>query len=308
MALELIYTSADRGLRPGTRGFCTVAYTTGMPPQMIQLLEGLSAYNALFPVHHERAADNPVSISHYRPTMAGRNASILSRVGPAPAEHTQRSNKIAHHVVLRAGECPEAGPAWVAAQEGFFRERWDGPPQHIAAAKAVPEGSSEGTYAEHWEVLTGDAGWAGVLAWHFLSRSASPAYLLFEPGMGLLPLVAEALALIPPSRRWEVTFNTYFTCLPAGATCVWRCCVPDLELVRDVRRNPRALVIDLTAPLPAPEDSELVRCAREGTPVPPIPRKSVYGKDCHGASFLPLANRVKARLRMKPQPPPGPGA
>jgi hypothetical protein len=304
MALELIYTSAKRGLRPGTRGFCTVAYTRGMLPQMIQLLEALSAYKPLYPVHHEKAELNPVSVSHYRPTMAGRNASILSRVAPAPAEHTQRSNKIAHHVVLRGPECCEAGPAWIAAQPEFFREAWDETPRLITDSKAIPEGDGFGTFASTWEALTGDAGWAGVLAWHFLSQNASPAYLLFEPGMSLLPLIAEALALIPPERRWEVTFNTYFTSLPAGATCVWRCCVPDAEGVRDMRRNPKALLIDLTGELPEPRENELVHCAREGGPLPKIPRRTtVRAAQGPASGFVALPNRAKLRLRMKPHHP-----
>ena len=303
MALELIYTSAARGLRPGTRGFCTVAYTRGMLPQMIQLLEALSAYKPLYPVHHEKAGQNPVAVSHLRPTMAGRNASILSRVAPAPAEHTQRSNKIAHHVVLRGHECCEAGPAWVASRPDFFREVWDEAPHRITDPKGIPDSEPQDTFASTWEVLTGDAGWAGVLAWHFLSQTASPAYLVFEPGMNLLPLIADALALIPVARRWEVTFNTYFTSLPAGATCVWRCCLPDADSVREVRRNPKALLIDLTQALPAPKENELVACAREGTPLPNIPRKTGLGPTVVARPFVALPGRAKPHLRMKPQLP-----
>ena len=301
MALELIYTSAARGVRPGTRGFCTVAYTRGMLPQMIQLLEALSAYKPLYSVHHAKASMNPVAISHSRPTMAGRNASILSQVAPAPAEHTQRSNKIAHHVVLRGHECCEAGPAWVASQEGFFRKNWDEPPHIIDEPKSIPEGGEQDTYASTWEALTGDAGWAGVLAWHFLSQNGLPAYLLFEPGMNLLPLIGEALALIPPSRRWEVTFSTYFTSTPAGATCLWRCCVPDADILREVRRHPKALLIDLTSPLPSPRENELVICAREGSARPEIPRKTNRSGSAAGSSFVALPNRAKPRLRMKPK-------
>ena len=58
MAKELIYTSAERGLRPGTRGYCTVAHTRGMRPQTIQILEGLSAYKNLYPVHDPRTANS----------------------------------------------------------------------------------------------------------------------------------------------------------------------------------------------------------------------------------------------------------
>jgi hypothetical protein len=301
MALELIYTSAERGLRPGTRGYCTVAYTRGMLPQMIQLLEGLSAYKVIFPLHHPREVENPVSISHYRPTMAGRNASILSRVAPAQPEHTQRSNKFAHHVVLREAECPLAGPAWTASQPGFFREAWDEAPRLITEPKPVPTGDGDGTFAGRWQAVAGDAGWAGVLAWHFLSQDSIPAYLLFAPGMEVLPLIAEALALIPAHRRWEVTFNTYFTSLPAGATCVWRACVPDADVAREVRRHPRALVIDLTAPLPEPKVNALVTCAREGTPLGLLP--SPAGETACGrarAPFTALPNRGKPRLQMRP--------
>ena len=49
------------------------------------------------------------------------------------------------------------------------------------------------------------------------------AYLIIEPGLDVLPLFAEAIALLPPDRRWQATFSTYFTTLPAGATCNWRC-------------------------------------------------------------------------------------
>jgi hypothetical protein len=301
MAQELIYTSAERGLRPGTRGYCTVAYTRGMLPQMIQLLEGLSAYKAIFPLHHEREIDNPFSISHYRPTMAGRNSSILSRVAPTRAEHTQRSNKIAHHIVLRDGECPAAGPAWVAAQPGFFRDTWNEAPHTITEPKPVPSGETATTHAAQWAAVTGDAGWAGVLAWHFLSQNSIPAYLIFEPGMAVLPLITEALNLIPVRRRWEVTFNTYFTALPAGATCIWRCCVADAEIVREVRRQPRALVIDLTAALPEPKLNELVTCARAGTPLPDLPaRAGAISAGPGQGAFMTVANRAKMRLQMKP--------
>ena len=44
MALELIYTSAVRGLRAGTSGFCTVAMTKGLPPALVPRLEALGIF------------------------------------------------------------------------------------------------------------------------------------------------------------------------------------------------------------------------------------------------------------------------
>ena len=46
--------------------------------------------------------------------------------------------------------------------------------------------------------------------------------LVFRPGMELLPLFVEAIALLPPSRRWDVEFSTFFATLPPGVSCSWR--------------------------------------------------------------------------------------
>ena len=57
----------------------------------------------------------------------------------------------------------------------------------------------------------GDAGWAGVLAETFIADPKRLVYLVFQPGMNLLPLFAEAEALLPPEERWEIGFNSYYT-------------------------------------------------------------------------------------------------
>ena len=101
MASELIYTSAERGLRPGTRGYCTVAHTRGLAPAALQVMEALSAYKSLYGVHEEVFADNPISFSHYCSTLLGRSVSVLSRVSPVQAVYWC-SNKLAHHVLLHA--------------------------------------------------------------------------------------------------------------------------------------------------------------------------------------------------------------
>jgi hypothetical protein len=293
MAKELIYTSAERGLRPGTRGFCTVAYTRGMRPQTIQILEGLSVYKNLYAVHDPKITLSPVAVSYYRLALMGRTIDVLSRVSPTQPDHTGRSNKMAHHVVLGSKEHVAGGPAALASQPGFFVESWSGDPRHIEEPKVIPaECAPSDMHAAHWEELVGDAGWAGVLAYTFLGRATSPAFLIFEPGMDILPLIGEALALLPPGKRWQVTFNTYFTSLPTQATCAWRCCVPDAEALREARRNPRVLTIDLTQPLPAPKENPLVRCAREGGPPPQEePSSSPKEEKSESPSFVLLRNR-----------------
>lgn len=299
MAEELFYTSAERGLRPGTRGFCTVAYTQGMTLATIRLLESLSAYKGVYAAHDARAVNNPVAISHYRYSSMGRNINILSRVGDSKADQTKRTNKLAHHVVLSRREQVPAGPAWLAAQPGFLDEVWTGPPRQLDPGKEIPDGDVETTHAAAWEARTGDAGWAGMLAHAFLARRTRPSYLVFEPGMAVLPLLVEALALIRPELRWQVTFSTYFTSPPAGMACAWRCCVPDAYCLREARRTPRTLVVDLTRSDGEPDsENVLVQCARNGTPLEQVPQPAAAGP-----RFVMLANRRQKALRMGPARP-----
>ena len=58
--LELVFTSAQAGLIPGRSGFCSVAWTEGMPKNLVTILENMSGYNILYLPNDSRAANNPV--------------------------------------------------------------------------------------------------------------------------------------------------------------------------------------------------------------------------------------------------------
>ncbi len=264
MAYELIYTSSERGLRPGTSGFCTVAYTKGLPAQKIPLLEALSGYRNAYAFQEGKSGREPVSWCHYRSPLFGREVSVLSRISAAGADHTGRSNKLAHHVLVGESERAMGGPAWVSLQPGFFRETWNEEPHCFEEPKFLPSGDFGDCRARCWEALTGDGGHAALLAENVNGDDGRVVVLLFEPGMDMLPLIGEAMALLPWHVRWRVTYNTYFTALPAGMLCTWRCCLAGSDAAREVRRNPRAMVIDLTSPLPPVEDTPMAALAREG--------------------------------------------
>src|SRR5258708_7862947 len=100
MSQELHYTSAPRGLWPGSQGYCTVACTAQMSRSVAERLEGLSAYRNIFSPHDPRAAQNPVAFSHLRVMVGGASSHVLSRIGFAGLDYTNRTNKYAHHVVL----------------------------------------------------------------------------------------------------------------------------------------------------------------------------------------------------------------
>ena len=61
---ELAYTSAQRGLRPGSGGFCSVMMTRGLAVPAVELLERLSNnYQVIYLPYDARARDNPVAFS-----------------------------------------------------------------------------------------------------------------------------------------------------------------------------------------------------------------------------------------------------
>ena len=116
MSQELIYTSAPRGLKPGSQGFCTVVSTQGISASLAQRLEALSGYRHVFPPPDPNARLNPVLFSHLVFSVAGRRCHVLSRVCDAGLDHTQRTNKFAHHVVLDPAEARAGRPGLAACR------------------------------------------------------------------------------------------------------------------------------------------------------------------------------------------------
>ena len=95
MSQELLYTSAPHGLKPGSRGFCTVLSTQGMTAPLASALEGLSGYRPVFPPGDEQHDLNPITWSHVTMAVAGRTSHILSRVAEYGLDYSQRTNKLA---------------------------------------------------------------------------------------------------------------------------------------------------------------------------------------------------------------------
>lgn len=266
MSQELIYTSVPKGLKPGSRGFSTVAMTSGMSSSWVDRLESLSGYQPIYPLGDANTARNPVSFAHWRVTVAGKSRSVLSRVAFAGADYSQRSNKFAHHVVLEPGEQAAGGPAWMLRQRGVMRSSWSSEPQLLAAAPKLPSADRPASICSAWAAVAGDAGWGGALAESFVNSPSKPAYLIFEPGTDVLALIDEALALLEPKQRWNISFNTYFTELPLNLMCSWRAVAAGTPgAITAAKSGANALVIDLTKSLSAVGSSGgLVAAARVG--------------------------------------------
>lgn len=267
MSQEILYTSAPQGLKPGSRGFCTVVSTSGMAANLAERLESLSGYRHAYAAHEERAGLNPVNYSHFLCTVGGRKYHVLSSIRDAGMDYTQRSNKLAHHVALEESECVPGGPACVLAAPGFCETEWDGETKILPTGRKPRRGQRQPAACQTWKALAGDAGWAGVLAQSALVKGGRPISVIYPPGTDVLPLVVEALSLVPPERRWDVTFSTYFTKLPAGTECQWRFLLDGTPEAQVLRRDPHATLIDLCRPRECSADGDLVEVARLGRQV-----------------------------------------
>ena len=154
--------SAPRGLKPGSSGFCTVAMTQGMPPQLASKLEALSGYRQLFPPQDPQAGLNPVVHSYLRisfgrtqlPRPLPHSAAGLDYSQPPTSSHTTSCSTPANcrppappGCWPRRASCERLGTEWLAR----------------CLPAAAPAGNLPAV-CRSWQQAAGDAGWGGVLA------------------------------------------------------------------------------------------------------------------------------------------------
>ena len=269
MAYELVYTSAPEGLTRGSSGFCVVACTKGLGPRLVVTLESLSAYKPLYPHYAPNAWENPISRSHYVYEVNGEQQHILSRICFNGVDHTQRSNKLASHLVLNEEETATAqgGPSSLLLQEDLFKDAsWPIKAEYFMKQKVIPATAVQIQKCRHWESVMGDAGWGGYLAQTFVDSPNKNVYIAYDPDQNkeILLLFHEAISLLPDDLRWKLTFNTYFVNLPVGMSCRWRGCPVDSDAIRMARRSPMNVIIDITRPHPLEQESPLIITARTG--------------------------------------------
>ena len=300
MAYELVYTSAPAGLTRGSSGFCVVACTQGLGPRLMVTLEGLSAYKPLYPHYAPNAWDNPISRSHYLYEANGELQHILSRTCFNGVDHTQRSNKLASHLVLSKAEADIAsgGPTSLLLHEELFKNaKWEIKAEYFPTQKTIPQTTSSYAKCTTWEKTMGDAGWGGYLAQLYVDSPNKNVYIAYRPEQNdaMLSLLHEAISLLPDTLRWQVTFNTYFVNLPAGMSCSWRCCPVDSDALRTAKRSPANIIIDITQPQKLDKTGELITLARTGIKNDPIPPKTVVDEKISERKMpkLTIPNKLK---------------
>ncbi len=258
---QLVYTSAPQGLHQGSSGFCTVEMTEGMPPEMMDSLEALSAY--------DNDPSKTVNWMHVQFNTVRGMRHVLSRVGPLKGEFSGRTNKLAHHVCLAKGELPPQGPMRIVGLGGPLRQQWSGEVRHLSPQATLPNlrVASMPRPCRTWEAAVGDAGVAGAVLSKLLNSAPNPLWLIRTPQMDALMMTDEMLALLSGQERWDLTFCTYLHTLPRSVECRLRWVLPDSPAMLQLQNMGADQLIDLRK---APEamlrdaDSQMVDAARSG--------------------------------------------
>ena len=258
MTQEIVFTSAREGLRTGSTGFCTVRSTRGMPGNLAQLLERLTGYSHAFDAYGNQAILNPVNFSHYVVRVGDQHFHLLARVSNAPLDHTNRSNKLAHLLAVESSRLNTGlseGPAAESLKISWVRE-WDSDakPYVLPDEKQIVISTSDQQTVgpcNLWKEATGDAGWAAVLA-ASADEGTTPMQVILPRDVGsrretwALELVHEALSLIPPAQRWDVSYSTFFAGnLPVSVKCRWQFVLDGTDSAKRARVDPRGRAIDI---------------------------------------------------------------
>ena len=293
MPRELIYTAADEGI-DGLRGCLCYAGASNDALSNKLLLQNLLAinnYQELYKAGNPRVHNNPIGFSHYRFNAGARDCSVISRIGPAPL-YANRTNFIAHHVILDDTDKAKAGPAW-AIKNFKFRDQWS-PQIGRLDTQRLASGSMNPQVCNYWKSIAGDAGWAGWLAER--AQSGKPITVLYPNGLDPLALIQEAIALLPEYQRWNVTFSTYYTLGGRGPNCTLRF----IPLEADALAAPFSDktfhdgVLNLSRTLGQASAGALVNLARGEKPIdkPILPGLGVPS----GSSFIPSFEPIKSDI------------
>ena len=268
---ELHHTSAPSGLKTGTSGYTVVGRTQGIGRTLSDIAESLSSYEFLNKTNPRAFASEPINWIH----LTGQGVHVVSRIAACAPDHTQRSNYLAHHLLLDPSElakCP-AGPAELLATPNLLMTEWTGEPREFSPrqlpALADVRPSTAGV------VATGlDPGWSESLANRLRDPSVAETWLVYPRGMDMLALLRSVLSQLRPEERWAATFTTCASrnfpgrAFPARIKCV----VAESDYAKEVLAKQNAF--DLGANPAPPAQRRIIAPAKPTPAAPPAPAKT----------------------------------
>ncbi len=199
MPLQLIFTSAPRGLVAGRSGYCTVARHRSIPDRLAQILESVGTPH-----------QNPQGATYTFRIIEASNANwfVLSRFVARGLDYSQRDNRLAHHLIFTAEEAAVLPPpAAIAFRWNGWLTEWTKEPTWLTedTRPLILDNAPSLRPAAGWREFSGTGAKAS-----WLVNEVGPATLcLTQPPEEkvLLRLLAESAALLEQSA-WYATFTT----------------------------------------------------------------------------------------------------
>ena len=262
---ELIYTSVPEGLATGARGYCTVAQTRNTSRSLVGKLESLCNYKHVFAPGDPNEHLNPINFQFVRFRDAGKAKYVLSRIGNAGFDYTQRTNFLAHNIALDRASLPKAGPVWFMNQHASFATQWDEnrQPEYLAERQIAGDAQISPAICEYWKSVTGDSGYGGWLAENLLDQKIPEVVVAYSLNSDILKLLEETFKLIPEASRWKCTFSTYSESANAAYDCKLRCVLVGSPAATKASQSTKIAFLDLSKPFEL-RASTFVDLARTG--------------------------------------------
>ncbi|MBT5716387.1 MAG: hypothetical protein HOI70_05705 [Opitutae bacterium] len=297
MAQQLIFTSTPQGLEPGRTGYCTVARHKDLRHRLVRELERLSVYD-----FGQQVGGNKVDISIYRKIALGSEEFfVLSKICDAGLDYTNRTNYLAHHLVLDGFEiatCPS--PAEIFLNWNGWKRKWEDGPRYLTPGEEVTltDFKSKGLVpCKNWLSFTNDPGNAATLV---SPGVVKPIVLENVPAQSthLLQLFAESCALLKISLdAWDYSFTTFLQGNDDARSFAWlgiegqpageRLKQSDLRNYIDLQNWTSSAISDEV-------DMSLSHIARKGPTAPPTKRVK---KGASSVTRSPLSHQQVQQIK-----------
>ena len=209
MAQQLVFTSTPQGLEPGRSGYCTVARHKDLRHRLVRELERLSVYD-----FGQQTDSTRSDICIFRKMPLGSEEYyVLTKICDAGLDYTNRTNYLAHHLVLDGFEiatCPS--PAEIFLNWNGWLRTWPDGPRYFGEEETVTLTACKSSNlipCQGWLQMTNDPGNAASLVSPDMIK---PIAVEGKPGNSntLLTLFAESSALLKISLdAWDFSFTTF---------------------------------------------------------------------------------------------------
>lgn len=319
MAKQLLFTSAPKGVWPGTSGYCTVMCSESLPRAVAEHMEKLSVFRILdsengspIPLVEQNYSKlksiNPNNLAHLTFRFRGKETNVILRTSLAGFDYSGRLRKLSHMFLIDESEKVSTDPASLLFNQQLFRNDWEEEPRTESSDVTLPPGSLNDSQGQTWGQLKGDPGWAQFVATHILRNPRDPIYIIFDRGVNLIQLIAEVAELIPPARRWQLTYATNFVPFGVDVRCQLRF-VPRTSPDKDTIIGRNDVTVDLSVKEKSPVElvPDVVELDSDsphlmGDATPPIPGRLPQSSQTNKSSVPASTGPAFENRTVRPEP------